>query len=441
MLMLPVAAALALAPLEAQRDEHDEHAAHAMHHHHAPGEPLGIPDTRAGSGTAWQPDSTPMRGHHLAASPWTIMLHGALFAGYDRQSGDRGDSKWVAPGWAMAMEQRPAGGGFVTLRQMISTDPVTVGKNGAPLLLQTGESLDGAPIHDRQHPHDLFMELAAQYVRALSPAMGFEIYAAPAGEPALGPVAFPHRASAAFDPMAPLSHHWQDSTHISFGVLTLGWLFPKVKVEGSWFNGREPDENRYDLDLRRLDSWSGRVSYNPASAWSLQASYGYLASPEALHPDTGVHRLTASAMYDTSWADGGHVAATAVYGRNDTSGDPTTSSGLIEAAYEAPWRGTIFGRLEIVEKTGDDLVLPAGLESEVFTLTCVTSGYRHRLIATSTVDFGIGAALSVNAIPSGLEPFYGSRHPAGGMVFLDLRPTVMSPSMGHSMPMSPKTTP
>ena len=200
----------------------------------------------------------------------------------------------------MFTEKRYIGGGELVLRQMLSLDPLTVGADGYPLVLQTGESLGGSPLHDRQHPHDLFMEIAALYTRPFSASSAFQLYAAPAGEPALGPVAFPHRFSAASDPLAPLAHHWQDSTHISFGVLTAGLLTRMFKVEGSWFNGREPDEHRYDFDIRRPDSWSGRLWFNPSKARSFQASYGYLASPEELHPDESVHRLTASAVHHES---------------------------------------------------------------------------------------------------------------------------------------------
>src|SRR5262245_21871443 len=319
-------AALALAaPLlvsgrtRAAEDPASQHDHMAMHDHSMTMEPglLGIPDSRDASGTSWQPDATPMHAHHLRSGAWTLMLHGNFFVGYDHQGGDRGDSEWTAPNWGMLMEKRSLGGGSLVLRQMLSLDPLTVGSKGYPLLLQTGESFEGEPIHDRQHAHDLFMEIAALYTRPVSESVAVQVYAAPSGEPALGPVAFPHRLSASSDPLAPLGHHWQDSTHISFGVVTAGFLTRLVKVEGSWFNGREPDEHRYDFDFRRLDSYSGRISFNPSKRWSLQASYGYLASPEELHPEVSVHRLTASAAYDSGIGSSGNLAVTAVFGRND----------------------------------------------------------------------------------------------------------------------------
>ena len=407
--------------------EADPHHAMAM-----AGGPLGIPETREASGTAWQPDSTPMHARHFTRGSWRMMAHGTFFAGYDHQGGDRGDSEWTAPNWGMLMERRPTGGGELLFRQMISLDPVTMGSNGYPLLLQTGESLDGAPIHDRQHPHDLFMEIAALYTHPLSESTAFQLYAAPAGEPALGPVAFPHRFSAASDPLAPLGHHWQDSTHISFGVLTAGLLNRKFKLEGSWFNGREPDEHRYDFDLRTPDSWSGRLWFNPTEAWSLQVSYGYLASPEELQPDESQHRFTASATGNLPVGRSGVVAATAVMGRNRPSDGPDTSSWLLEANYETGGRSVLFGRAEWTEKTGEDLVLPAALDPEVFRIRSLVAGYLYRVASTPKLVLGLGARASINRIGSELEPFYGTGSPSGYMVFLQLQPAA---TKGHAMSM------
>src|SRR5262249_33652192 len=168
---------------------------------------------------------------------------------------------------------------------------------GYPLLLQSGESFHGEPLHDRQHPHDFWMELGAIYERAISKRVAVELYAAPSGEPALGPVAFMHRPSAMDNPAAPLGHHWQDATHIAFGVITAGVFTHRLKLEGSVFNGREPDENRWDFDPIVLDSYSGRATFNPDSNWSFTAGYGFLKNPEALEPAVSLHRLTASALY------------------------------------------------------------------------------------------------------------------------------------------------
>lgn len=383
--------------------------------------PLGIHDTRLASGTAWQPDATPMYALHFMPGDWMVMAHWNLFAGYDDQGSDRGGSKWFSPNWGMLMEKRWLGSGVLVLHQMLSLDELTIGAKGYPLLLQTGESDHGVPYHDRQHAHDFFMELSAQYTFPVGDAVALQVYAAPSGEPALGPVAFPHRLSASSDPLAVLSHHWQDSTHVSFGVLTFGVMTRQLKFEGSWFNGREPDEHRYDFDFRPLDSYSGRISYNPTTNLSFQASYGYLASPDELHPDVSVHRLTASGAYTARLGEG-VLAAMAVFGQNDSSAEPTTWSWLTEGNYDIDGRNVVFGRAEYVEKTGEDLVLTPALETEVFKIASFVAGYEYRFLKTSHLMLGAGARVSVNVIEDELEPFYGTKHPAGYMVYLQLLP-------------------
>src|SRR5881628_801045 len=239
-----VAAALALVAgppwtLRAQMDMQ-----HPMEMHAGP---LDIPETRMGSGTSWLPDASPMHAAHIALGDWTLMVHGKVFFQYDWQGGSRGSNQLGIVNWAMAVVSRPLGGGQLQLRGMVSAEPGTIGSRGYPLLVQSGESYQGAPLHDRQHPHDLFMELAALYERPVARNLALSLYLAPVGEPAVGPVAFPHRPSAADDPLAPISHHWQDGAHITFGVVTAGVFTRRAKLEGSWFNGREPD----GLRLRR----------------------------------------------------------------------------------------------------------------------------------------------------------------------------------------------
>ena len=418
----------------AQEHQHGTSADPAHQHESAQdaSQPLVIPASRGASGTAWQPDSTPMHGLHYFWGGWSLMAHWNLFAGYDDQGSDRGDSDWTAPNWGMAMESHPAGRGVMMFREMFSLDPLTIGKEGYPLLLQTGESLDGEPLHDRQHPHDLFMELAGIYTVPVSDSLALQLYAAPSGEPALGPAAFPHRLSAMSDPLAPLSHHWQDSTHISFGVLTAGLMTRRIKVEGSWFNGREPDEDRYDFDFRKLDSYSGRVSFNPTQNWSFQVSYGYLASPEQLAPDNSVHRFTASATANYPLRSSGNLAVTGVFGKNNASQEPDTSSWLLEANCGLGPRHVVFGRFEHVEKTGHDLDLAPALEEEIFPVESFVAGYVYNVWRTTKFIVGVGARADINLIEDDLEPFYGTTHPAGYMIFLQLQPPVMSHPAHHA---------
>src|SRR2546425_116745 len=251
------------APLHAQMDmQHDMHMAEG---------PLGIPETRMGSGTSWLPDAAPMHAAHFRLGAWTVMLHGRAVVQYDHQAGLRGDSRVSLIDWAMLAASRTVAGGRLHLRGMISSDPWGVGSPGYPLLLQTGESDRGVPLHDHQHPHDLFMELAALYERAVARNLAVSLYAAPVGEPAVGPAAFPHRPSAADDPLAPLAHHWQDGTHITFGVLTAGGVARPPKLRGAGLDQSETGEDRphFDYAGRALDSYSARLSVNPGAHWSV----------------------------------------------------------------------------------------------------------------------------------------------------------------------------
>jgi hypothetical protein len=398
----------------------------AAHEHGAMTGPLGLPEHRNASGTSWQPDSTPMYGVHFSGLGWQWMLHGLVFVGYDEQATPRGHGVVTAMGWVMLMAQHPLAGGDLGVRVMLSLDPLTVEKEGYPLLLQSGEALGGMPLHDVQHPHDLFMEVAARYTRPLTSGLALLLYAAPSGEPALGPPAFAHRLSAMSDPMAPLSHHWQDSTHVSFGVVTVGLLTSSWKLEGSWFNGREPDDDRYDFDLRALDSASGRLTWNPGPNWSIQVSIGYLDSPEELEPATSLERVTASALYNRRTGEG-NWAATAVWGRNVPSPGPTTDSLLLESNWNLDGANVLFGRGEIVTKTGLDLGLPVPNQQDTFTVGSLVLGYERYLgTGLAGVVPGLGARGALNLVGDSLRPLYGTRVPLGLMIFLQLRPAEMA---------------
>lgn len=384
-----------------------------------PEAPLRIGDTRDGSGTSWVPDESVMAGPMLHSPSWMLMLHWNGFAQFVKTQGSRGDQQFGSVNWLMAMAQRNAGGGLFSARVMLSAEPLTVGKCGYPNLLQTGESCDGLRLHDRQHPHDVFMEVAADYRRPLSRDVAIEFYGGLAGEPALGPVAFPHRASAMPNPIAPISHHWLDSSHISFGVVTGGVYGRKWKAEGSIFNGREPDDKRFGFDLGALDSYSGRLWLMPTSRLALQVSAGHLteAEREADGHSENVDRVTASAMYhrlvrSRLWA------TTIAWGRNSAHNTPT-SAFLAETSVDLTARDQWFSRAEITGKTADDLVLPRA--DETFTITKLQTGYT-RWLPWTKVRTGIGGSIGMSVVPDTLRSAYGSRAPIDFSVFLTIRP-------------------
>jgi hypothetical protein len=397
----PIAASLALVAAAAGAQEHAQHG-----HHDAPmSGALGPqPMTREASGTAWQPDASTMDGLHEMRGDWMLMLHGYADLVYDRQGGARGDEKVFVPSMLMAMGQRRAGPGTWGVRAMLSLDPL-MGRDGYPLLLQTGETADGVEeLVDRQHPHDLFMELATTYSVPVGGGSVFGYLGLP-GEPALGPPAFMHRASGLRIPEAPLTHHWLDSTHITFGVVTLGATTADWKLEGSVFNGREPDQHRWNIETDTLDSWSARLTWNPGAHWSLQASHGRLKEPEQLEPDEDVERTTASISHGSgAWS----TTLAAGWNRHDGHSVPGY---MLESVRAFGERFALFGRAEWLS---NEHLVASGEEFDVGKLSV---GGTYRIGAAAGLAYDVGALVSGYRIPRGLEGEYGSG-PVSGMVFV-----------------------
>jgi hypothetical protein len=333
----------------------------------------------------------------------------------------------------MLMASHSLAGGRFQARTMLSLDALTATSRGYPLLLQSGEAYDGAPLHDRQHPHDFFMELSALYEVPVTKTMGVMLYAAPSGEPALGPVAFMHRPSAMDNPTAPISHHWQDATHITFGVLSAGIFTHSFKVEGSVFNSREPDQHRFDFDPIRLDSYSGRVTWNPSEQWSLTGGYGYLKSPEALNPTESMHRATASVLHGKTLGTDGQWSTSLIYGANSHAGHGVSQSVLLESEAVLNARDLIFGRAEVVQKSPADLVLSTSFATDHFNVAAASLGYIREVARFGSGTLGVGAMGTVNFVPSTLSSAYGSRTPLGAMVFVRVRPFVNGMKMMGSM--------
>jgi hypothetical protein len=364
------------------------------------------------SGTAWQPYLTPNGGAHLKAGGWMLMAHARLNAVYDRQSGPRGGSKAFVSGMAMAMASRPVGrDAGVELRAMLSPDPL-MGAHGYPLLLAAGETADGRSLLvDRQHPHDLLGELSARFDLRPGAETDIFVYAGLPGAPAFGPPAYLHRPAAMDDPEAPISHHWLDSTHVSFGVVTAGVAVGQVKVEASRFNGREPDQHRWDIETGPLDSTAVRVSWNPLAELSLQASWARQKDAEQLAPGVDVTRWSASAML-TERAGRGRVFATAAWGRRTATHGRPLDAWLAELAWR-PGRWTLFGRAERIDS---DELRPGS----VFTVGKLSLGGVRDFEVATHAAIGIGASASLSLVPRGLASAYRGDRPAG-MAFVRLK--------------------
>jgi hypothetical protein len=413
------------------------HEGHAMQMEMHSSIDLADPMSREGSGTSWLPDSSPMYGKMFMFANDMLMLHGAIFPRYTNVSTRRGDDRIDAPNWIMGMYSHPlSDSAQIGARLMMSLDPLTEGGRGYPLLFQTGESWHDQPLHDRQHPHDLFDELSVSLSQKFNHDFSAYLYFGYPGEPALGPPTFMHRPSAMDDPDAPIGHHWQDSTHITFGVVTAGLVWRNIKIEGSVFTGREPDENRYDFDRPRFDSYSGRVSWNATKNLALQGSFGYIKSPEAPDPKTNIHRTTASAIYNLPLGPDRNWSNAFVWGQNNASEEGKTQSFLIESNYQRG-RDTVYLRWERVEKSGHELVLDPQDESRIFPVGGYTIGYVRDLSHGNGLDIGLGTQFTINDRPDRLDRYYGDDLGYAFQFFLRIRPSLHTHGEhGHGEPVA-----
>jgi len=388
----------------------------------------------ATSGTSAEPNSTPAPMLMSMHGDWMLMVHGLAFVSDIQQSGPRGADKLFSTNWLMPMAERELGPGQLTLRAMFSLEPATITDRRYPLLFQQGETAFGSPIADGQHPHDFFMELAALYDLRLGSHTLISAYAAPIGDPALGPTAYPHRASAAENPVGTLGHHQQDSTHIASDVLTLGITHRILRVEASGFHGREPDENRWNIDQGRIDSWSTRLTLQPAQNWSGQYSYGHIRSPEALAPDEDQDRMTASIMYNRlighttqpGHAPRGNWASTVLWGRTRGSDGGIENSYLLESTLQLG-KNNLWTRLENAGRTNELLLgertpPPSFHEDPLTHVQAYTFGYDRDVAANIPhLSVALGGQISAYGVGKPLQPTYGS-HPVGGLIFVRLRP-------------------
>jgi hypothetical protein len=386
---------------------------------------MDVIQAHAVSGTDAVPNSTPMHMLMTEWHGWNWMLHGEAFLNDIQQSGPRGADKLFSTNWLMAMAQRHAADGVLTLRTMLSLEPATVTHESYPELFQQGETAYGNAIIDGQHPHDLVMELAALYDWRVREHTMLSFYAAAHGDPAMGPVAYPHRASASENPVAPLGHHLQDSTHIADDVITAGFTYKDFRVEASGFHGREPDEFRWDIDSGAIDSWSTRLTINPGRNWSFQYSIADLHSPEALASRDDMRRMTASLMYNRP-VHRGNWASMLLWGRNQSLLDGNVgNSYLLESTLQVAQKNYLWTRIENVDRTNELLLrgstLPSGFQDRYFArVQAYTAGYDRDIAHVSHISTAVGAQVMLYGVPEVLVPAYG-RHPVGVVLFLRVR--------------------
>ncbi len=394
------------------------------------------------SGTSTNLPSAPMYMIHVPAGRWDLMFHGIAFINDVQQTGPRGADKFFSVNWFMGMAQHSLGKGEIGFRAMLSLDPATVTQRRFPELFQTGETAFGKPIVDGQHPHDFFMELSVHYARPIAEKTIVDLYFAPVGDPALGPVGFPHRTSASEIPQAPLGHHLQDSTHISDEVLTGGITYGMFRIEASCFHGGEPNENRWNIDYGGIDSWATRFSVTPTDNWTGQVSVGRLTRPEASET-TDIVRSTASVSYNRPLARG-EWASSVIWGRNHkTDSQRNINSYGVESLLQFQDKNFLTGRVELVDKDelfDDQPALKAQLAETVgtsFRIAAYTLGYTRDFKLVPRFETGLGANFTLYTIPSAIKPFYGD-HPAAFCLFLRIRLHGAHPMdhMSHMGPMN-----
>lgn len=383
-----------------------------------------LPMSRNGSGTSWVPDTSPMYMYMTGDRRSNWMIHGNVAIRYNKQDffgkGVRGDTKLDVPNWFMGMHNRLVGSrGLLNVTAMISFDPLTIGGRGYPLLFQSGETYEGRRLVDRQHPHDLISALSVGYTQMINKDLDVTGYLGYPGEPALGPPAFMHRISALNNPDAVLGHHWQDATHIVFGVATIGVRFRQFKLEGSVFTGREPDEDRYNFDKPKFDSYSYRLSFNPSRDWALQVSQGFLNEPELLEPGINVTRTTASVMRSKSlrtmnWSQ------TLVWAMNARESHEKEHSVLYESNLQLQ-KQAIYSRYEYVQKSAEELELASSFGHTRFNIHALTVGYNRNIAPFAPVDILLGAQTTLNFPDQQLRSLYGTL-PVGFEIYLQLRP-------------------
>jgi hypothetical protein len=413
-------------PQPAATDPHAGHdmaatateADHSAHGTAMTGALGSYPMTREASGTAWQPDSNEHGGIHIGSGNWSFMFHGNVDLVHSWQEKPRGDSKTFVAGMLMGMARRPIGDGTLQFKAMISPDPV-MGKKGYPLLLASGETANGHdPLIDRQHPHDFFMELSASISQNLGPKTSVFLYGGLPGEPAFGPPAFMHRQSISVSPEAPITHHWLDSTHITFGVLTAGLIHDNFKVELSRFNAREPDQHRWNIETGPLDSTAARLSWNPTKTLSLQGSWGRFISPEQLEPGVNQRRWSASGTYTRPMANG-WWSTTLAWGRKGVEGKNYDAFALESSLNWRDW--TVFGRGEVTEN--NELVDhhdEGNHHGEAFRVGKISAGLVRDFRLAPNLKLGLGGLYAFNFVPDELEDDYGG-DPQGAMAFVRLK--------------------
>jgi hypothetical protein len=389
-----------------------------------------LPMSRNGSGTSWLPDKSAVYGYMFHREEWHAMFTFNKFLRYTNQNfnnaGMRGGQSFNFLDWAMLMGQRNVGEkGLFHFSGMVSLDPWFVRGSGYPLLYQTGENWEGSPIVDHQHPHDLFMELSVSYAHSFTKKVDAFVYFGLPGEPAIGSVAYMHRPSAMYNPDAPVTHHWNDATHITFGVATFGLRLGPVKLEASSFTGREPDDNRFNFDKPSFDSWSARLSFSPREDATFQVSHAQIHSPDVLHPHADINRTTASVIFYRSYYDESFFNGMLMWAQNYSEGI-FENAALVEGSFNMN-RLTIYSRYELVQKSAEHLqVQSEQFQNPLYLIHDIVLGVNVDFLKNKWVTMAAGTQLTFYVTDDELDPYYGSDPISLGLYLRIYPPKIMN---------------
>jgi len=383
------------------------------------------------SGTSIEPTATSEASSmvHGSLGDWTVMFHANAFVSDIQQSGPRGGDKFFSTNWLMPMLTNKWGSHSLTLRTMLSLEPATVTDRRYPLLFQTGETAFGLPIVDGQHPHNLFMEITGRYDFDLNDKTRLFLYGGPIGEPALGPTPFPHRSSASENPVAMLGHHEQDSTHVSYSVITAGVSTGPIQLEASTFHGQEPNENRWYIGTGKPDSYSGRLTVAAAHSVAGQFSIGRINNREPHEPGLDTLRMTASIHHNVTMSSGS-LASSIIWGRNNDmidSEERIFNSYALESTLNFKSRNWAWTRIENLDKDrtilyGETQEALSIEETPIGRVQAYSFGYERDIFRTQLwANIGLGFQFTTYGLTDEMKTVYGN-NPKSFVVFLHLRP-------------------
>ena len=375
---------------------------------------------------------------------WIFGVNAFASLVFDHQGGKRGKSDVYSENYLSLTAIKPFSQSVLVLNSRFSLEPFTIGKRGYPLLLQVGGTANNKTfLVDAQHPHDLFSELSMNYIIKLNEDSNFNIYLGLPGAPALGPTGIQVCNIDLAVPESPLLHEALYSTEISYGVVTAGYNWRNITLEGSIFNGRETDKNHFIIHKPKLDSFCGRLTTIFPYNLSAQISYGFLNSPEIVEPEINKKRLVVSLGWFKEFEDS-YLQTMFGFAQNKHIPGNTTKGLIAEFLYNFKRNHSLFLRGELLEtdelfhdehghshnqdnfnhchkhdvncKRKNGLEIDRELFDKIFNVGRISSGYLYKFPPMDHIRFGLGCSGNISIIPEKLKPIYGN-HPLSYYIY------------------------